>query len=300
VKDLRTQTLKTLVVDAPAKVNLCLHVLGRRADGYHELAMAMQRISLCDRLEISVENGSGVRVSTEGAEIGLGENIVTRAAHLYLQASGIEKSVSILLQKNIPMAAGLGGGSSDAAAVLEALNHLCGRLLPHDVLMELAAQLGADVPFFLFKEPAWATGIGTHLEPLPPLPAVWYLLLNPGFSVSTAWVYQSLQLTKGGELANLPRFSAKSVAELVASLHNDLEVVTAGRYPEIGQMKEFLLARGAQGALMSGSGASVFGIFLSEAQACAAQQAVPADSGWLAFVVSPCGSATTQNLTVPK
>lgn len=283
-------SIKTLIIDAPAKLNLCLHVLGRRADGYHELAMAMQRISLADRLEVSVESGSGIRLHAEGCGLDCEENIAVKAARLYLKNCKIDKRITIFLQKNIPVAAGLGGGSSDAAAVLEAVNRLCEHRIPQEELVGLAAQLGADVPFFLFREPAWATGIGTHLEPLPPLPFVWYLLLNPGFSVSTAWVYQSLQLTKGGELANLPRFSAKSVAGLVTSLHNDLERVTAGRYPEIGQMKEFLLAQGAQGALMSGSGPSVFGIFESEAQACAARRALPAASGWLSFVVRPCPS----------
>lgn len=280
-------TTKTLVVEAAAKLNLCLYVLGRRADGYHELAMAMQRINLSDRLEISVASGTEIRVRTEGGKLDSDENIAAKAARLYLESCGIDRRISILLQKNIPIAAGLGGGSADAAAVLEALNHLCDHRLSSEGLARLAAQLGADVPFFLFKKPAWATGIGTQLEPLPPLPSVWYLLLNPGFAVSTAWVYQSLQLTKGGELANLPRFSVKTVAELVDSLHNDLETVTAGRYPEIGQMKEFLLAQGAEGALMSGSGASVFGIFLSESQACAAQKALPAASGWRSFVVQP-------------
>ncbi|NCO50573.1 MAG: 4-(cytidine 5'-diphospho)-2-C-methyl-D-erythritol kinase [Deltaproteobacteria bacterium] len=284
-------TSKTLVVEPAAKLNLCLHVLGRRADGYHELAMAMQRITLWDRLEISVESGRGISLSTAGGELDCDENIVVRAARLYLETSGIDRRVRLLLQKNIPIAAGLGGGSADAAAVLEALNRLCDHRLSPERLARLAAQLGADVPFFLFKDPAWATGIGTHLEPLSPLPEVWYLLLNPGFAVSTAWVYQSLQLTKGGELANLPRFSVKTVAELVDSLHNDLERITAARYPEIGQMKKFLLEQGAEGALMSGSGASVFGIFLSEAQACAAQRALPPTSSWRSFVVRPCAPA---------
>jgi len=293
-------TSKTLVVEAAAKLNLCLHVLGRRVDGYHELAMAMQRITLCDRLEISVESGRGISLCTTGGELDCDENIAAKAARLYLEASGINRRVSILLQKNIPIAAGLGGGSADAAAVLEALNRFCDHRLSPERLAQLAAQLGADVPFFLFKDPAWATGIGTHLEPLSPLPDVWYLLLNPGFAVSTAWVYQSLQLTKGGELANLPRFSVKTVAELVDSLHNDLERVTAARYPEIGQMKKFLLDQGAEGALMSGSGASVFGIFLSEAQACVAQQALPLASPWRSFVVRPQGISRTQGLTVPK
>ncbi len=279
--------MKTLVIDAPAKINLCLHVLGRRSDGYHELAMAMQRVDLCDRLEICVRAGRGVDVRCEALAADAGENIAARAARLVLHELQLERRVEIEISKRIPIAAGLGGGSSDAAAVLEGLNRLLGMPLAQDRLLALGAQLGADVPFFLFGHPAWATGTGTQLEALPPLPEVCYLLINPGFAVSTAWVYESLRLTKGGELANLPRFSVTSRAELLDALHNDLEIITASRHPEIDEMKSFLLDKGAAGALMSGSGASVFGIFADEAGARSACAAVPGESGWRAFVARP-------------
>jgi 4-diphosphocytidyl-2-C-methyl-D-erythritol kinase len=277
----------TLVVDAPAKINLCLHVLGRRLDGYHELAMAMQQVSLYDRVEISLDDGAGIEVRCDGLDLGQGENIAARAARLFLSAVSLEKRVSIRIDKQIPVAAGLGGGSSDAAAVLSGLNTLCAQPLSQLRLSALAGALGADVPFFLFEPAAWATGTGTTLELLPPLPKVCYLLLNPGFSVSTAAVYQSLQLTKGGELANLPRFSVTTIPELLGALHNDLERVTAERHPEISEMKSFLLKAGALGAMMSGSGASVFGLFVTEEAAQAARAAIPSCLPWKAFVVHP-------------
>ncbi len=279
--------MKTLVIEAPAKINLCLHVLGRREDGYHELAMAMQRISLADRLEVSLAAGEGIGLECDGFDVGAGDNIACRAAELFLRTAGVSGRVDIRMTKRIPVAAGLGGGSSDAAAVLAALNRLCDTPLAGKDLMALAAELGADVPFFLFERPAWATGTGTCLQELPSLPSVCYLVLNPGFAVSTAWVYQSLRLTKGGELANLPRFSVATTADLLAALHNDLEAVTAGRHPEINAMKDFLLANGALGALMSGSGASVFGVFADRGAAEMARLALPAECSWFSAVALP-------------
>ena len=278
--------METLVVNAPAKINLCLHVLGRRADGYHELAMAMQRIDLCDRIEIALSAGAGIDVQCKGVALDGAENIAARAARALLEAAGLTRRVQIRIDKRIPVAAGLGGGSSDAAAVLDGLNQMLGAPLNQEVLAELGGRLGADVPFFLFGRPAWATGIGTRLETLPPLPEVCYLILNPGFEVSTAWVYESLRLTKGGELANLPRFSVTTTEGLLKALHNDLEAVTAERYPEIDRMKDFLKEHGALGALMSGSGASVFGVFTDEETASKACAAV-SQPGWFAFVARP-------------
>ncbi len=249
--------------------------------------MAMQRIDLSDRIEITISDGQGVETCCEGLDLGDTENITSRAAKLFLLKADNACRVSIDIDKRIPVAAGLGGGSSDAAAVLSGLNTLFGNPLSMQDLTEIAAELGADVPFFLFRDPAWATGTGTDLVALPPLPDVCYLVLNPGFAVSTAWVYQSLQLTKGGDLANLPRFSVSTVPDLLAALHNDLEPITAGRHPEIGEMKDFLLKNGASGALMSGSGASVFGVFTERSSAEGAQALLPPDCSWNAFVAQP-------------
>jgi 4-diphosphocytidyl-2-C-methyl-D-erythritol kinase len=273
---------------APAKINLCLHVLGRREDGYHELAMAMQRVDLCDRISIRLDGSVGIRVACQGVEIPAGEeNIAARAARLLLAETGREVGVAMEIEKRIPVAAGLGGGSSDAATVLLGLDALLGTRLGKARLMELGGQLGADVPFFIFAEPAWATGIGDTLAPLPPLPTVAYLLVNPQIAVSTAWVYQSLQLTRGGELANLPRFSVVSREQLCAHLHNDLERVTLQRLPLLVEIKRRLLEQGALGALMSGSGATVFGVFSDFAAARQAGLKLAAAHNWLVFPVRP-------------
>lgn len=273
---------------APAKINLCLHVLGRRADGYHLLAMAMQRVDLCDQVQVCIEEGDDVRVSCAGVEVPLGEeNIAARAVRLVFAEVGIKRSVRITIDKRIPVAAGLGGGSSDAATVMMALDDLLGLGLGTERLMALGLQLGADVPFFIYGRPAWATGIGEQLEPLPDLPPLSYLLVHPGFAVSTAWVYQSLRLTISDEVANLPRFSAGTPAELVGQLHNDLERVTEVAHPQIAQIKQELIAAGSMGALMSGSGATVFGVYQDFDEASRAGYHLQQRFGWKTFPVRP-------------
>lgn len=275
---------------SPAKINLCLHVLGRYDNGYHALAMAMQRIDLCDDIRIRVTTSGEINVTCDGLALAPGENnIATRAARLLFSEAQVDVDVGIdiRIDKRIPVAAGLGGGSSNAATVLLALNDILALHMDNSRLQRLGAQLGADVPFFVFQRPAWATGTGTELTPLPPLPEVAYLLVNPGIAVSTAEVYQSLQLTKGGELANLPRFSVVTKEELCAALHNDLERVTLMRHPLLQQIKQRLLQLGARGALMSGSGATLFGVFdtLDQAQSTASVLAVETD--WWTCPVSP-------------
>lgn len=280
--------MKELELWSPAKINLCLHVLGRRANGYHELAMAMQRVDLCDRIRIRLVAEAGIRVVCAGLDLVSGEeNIAARAAGLVLAETQWAGGVEIEIDKYIPVAAGLGGGSSNAATVLLGLDQLLGLGLGQERLMVLGAQLGADVPFFVFADPAWATGIGTQLERLPALPEVAYLLINPKIAVSTASVYQSLQLTKGGELANLPRFSVVTKSDLCAALHNDLERVTLERYPLIAEIKQLLLDRGAIGALMSGSGATVFGVYNSYAEAESVAALLAKGKDWFVSAVRP-------------
>ncbi len=273
---------------APAKINLCLHVLGRLENGYHELAMAMQRVDLCDDIQIQVGGLPGVRVICAGVELPPDEeNIVARATRLFLEETHINVGIDIEINKRIPVAAGLGGGSSDAATVLLGLSEMLEVDLSSKQLLKMGSRLGADVPFFIFQQPAWATGIGTTLEPLPVLPEVAYLLINPGIAVSTADVYRSLQLTKGGELANLPRFSVVTRDDLCAALHNDLESVTLQRFPLIEEIKQRLLAHGASGALMSGSGATVFGVYSDFTAASRAADELAAGTGWLVYPVHP-------------
>lgn len=272
---------------APAKINLCLHVLGKRPDGYHELAMLMQRVSLYDTVRIALVAERGVRVVCKGVELPPGgENIAARAARRMLELSGADCGVEISIDKAIPVAAGLGGGSSDAATVLMGLDEMLSTALGKERLMAEGGELGADVPFFIFKEAAWATGIGDCLETVPSLAPLWYVLVNPGVAVSTAWVYQNLGLTSPGTVARMPGF-LETTAGVVRLLHNDLEGVTIPRYPVIASLKKRLLGLGASGALMSGSGPTVFGLFEGAEVARAACDELATVPGWRAFLVRP-------------
>lgn len=277
----------TRTILAPAKINLCLHVLGRRPDGYHDLSMIMQRISLFDRIELTLSPTPGVRVACPGLDLPPGEeNIAARAARRMLERAGESRGVDIVLEKNIPAAAGLGGGSSDAAAVLTAMNEMLALGLDRPALMAEGVRLGADVPFFIFRQTAWATGIGDVLEPFDMAVPVWYVLVNPGLAVSTAWVYGNLGLTTPGGAAKIPRFP-KTAGELALLLHNDLERVTVGRYPLLARIKDRLLSSGACGALMSGSGPTVFGVFSEEKDARRAAEGLAGEPQWRVFVARP-------------
>jgi 4-diphosphocytidyl-2-C-methyl-D-erythritol kinase len=275
---------------APAKINLCLHVLGKRPDGYHDLCMVMQRVSLFDRLEIAFTRRKEVRVLCPGVDLPPGgENIAARAARRMLELAASGRGVEVQIDKQIPVAAGLGGGSSDAATVLLGLNEMLGLGLSRQVLMEEGGRLGADVPFFIFGGPALATGIGDILEKIEGIPSVWYLLVNPGVAVSTAWVYRNLGLTSPRDGFKLPGFP-RTAEEVSAFLHNDLESVTAGRFPVITQIKKRLATLGALGGLMSGSGPTVFGVFDAEVAARQAAEVIRGESGWKTFVVQPLAS----------
>jgi 4-diphosphocytidyl-2-C-methyl-D-erythritol kinase len=256
-------------------------VLGKRPDGYHELRMVMQQIDLCDEITLALTAEPGISVSCgrKGVPDGPG-NIAWRAAEVLLARAGGTTGVAITINKKIPVAAGLGGGSSDCAAVLRGMNELLGLGLSLENLREIGVPLGADVPFFLFGRTALAEGIGERLSPLAGVPPVWLVLVNPGIAVSTAWVYQNLRLTAERLLPTLPSF-AGGCADLCAFLANDLETVTIPRFPVIGEIKERLLAAGAHGALMSGSGPTVFGIFAAEAAARrAAAELARVDAAW--------------------
>lgn len=271
---------------APAKINLCLHVTGRRPDGYHELAMLMQRVALFDKVTVALGQGHGVSVLCPGLDLPAGgENLAARAARMFVEHVGLRAQVTVRIDKQVPAAAGLGGGSSDAAAVLLLLDDLLESGLPDHELRQLGRRLGADVPFFLFRRTAWAEGIGDILEEWPGMPPAWVVLINPGFAVSTASVFRNLRLTGNRPKAKIPRFPVR-VEEVVRLLHNDLEPVTCARYPVIGEIKRRLLAEGAAGALMSGSGPTVFGLFRSAPDAQRAASRITAERGWWAAAVS--------------
>lgn len=276
---------------APAKINLCLNVLGKRADGYHDLAMLMQRISLYDRITFRLTTDPGVKVRCTGVSLNPEQdNIAALAAQSLLAFVGLSTGVDIDIDKQIPVAAGLGGGSSDAATVLMALNEMLDLKLSSQVLQDLGVKLGADVPFFIYGHPAWATGIGDELQRVEKLPPIWYVLVNPGIAVSTAWAYGNLRLTSRQDDLKIPRFSS-TVDSVTAVLHNDLEEVTVSHHLEIGEVKRRLVALGAEGALMSGSGSTVFGVFAGKAEAEAAAVQLQKEPAWRVFVAHPVDGA---------
>jgi len=259
---------------SPAKLNLFLKVLGRRADGYHEIASLMQQIDLCDEMDFAVTD-SGIRLQCPGSGLPEDErNIVYRAAGKILEETGHRGGVEIVLRKRIPVAAGLGGGSSNAATTLSALNEILHLNVSAERLQALGASLGADVPFFLFGRSAWAFGIGDRLQPAPEIPPLEFVLVNPGYEVSTRSVYQGLNftLTNQPNHYSIPRFF--TAGDLAKGLHNDLETVTLKLHPDLVQWKERLVSHGALGALMSGSGPTIFGIFDREDRAAQAEAAL--------------------------
>jgi 4-diphosphocytidyl-2-C-methyl-D-erythritol kinase len=261
-------------IKAPAKLNLRLKVTGRRPDGYHELVSIMVPIDFVDLLELRVLQKRGIELFCEGFRVPTDEkNLVYQAAHSFFSRTGIQQGVSIKLTKNIPVAAGLGGGSSDAAATLLTLNKIWSQPLGRSALHELAVHLGADVPFFLHCEPSLARGIGDVLDPLKKWPKFWYVIVTPPVQVSTSWVYGNLKLElTRGEYDYIVKFLRNDPIAVSAILENDLEEVTSAKFPVIDTIKKCLMNAGAEGALMTGSGPSVFGIFSSLNQALSAKQ----------------------------
>ena len=266
---------------SPAKVNLHLEVLGKRPDGYHEIQTLMQRVDLYDQMEIR-EGGAAIRLVTEGEAIPEGmDNLAGRAARLLCQEIGIEGNLEIRIRKRIPVGAGLGGGSGNAATTLTALNALLHAGLDEKSLMILGARLGADVPFFIFQKPALARGKGEILTPVE-LPAqLCFLILVPPFQISTVWAYETYDRLAGKKKEATPiQDSYPDVVNLLPVLKNDLELPAFTRYPEIGRMKEELLRKGARGALMSGSGSVVFGLFVNPEEARQTEQNLMLPPGW--------------------
>jgi len=244
----------------------------------------MQRIGLCDEIEITLHEKRGIRVTCnqEGVPDGSG-NIAWRAAEAMLEQSTRSTGIDICVLKRIPVAAGLGGGSSDAATVLMGLNELLELDFSDERLMEIGVKLGADVPFFIFKKTALAEGIGDKLSPVEGLPPVWIVLVNPNIHVSTQWVYQNLRLTKKEDTYKLPRFYGQ-VEDVCSILSNDLEAVTIEKFPVISKIKEMLMSTGASGVLMSGSGSTVFAVFADEDSARRSFEVVSKVSGWSSFL----------------
>ena len=256
-------SLPSIELLSPAKVNLRLEVLRRRGDGYHEIRTILQRISLSDRLRISLKREKGISVITDSPRLPVDEgNLAYRAASSLLEEAEARVGVEVHIQKRIPISSGLGGGSSNAASTLMGLNRILKLNFSKGRLMEIGARIGADIPFFMLERTAMATGIGEKLEPLEIRPSIWLVLVNPGWEVSTRWAYEELnfKLTKRPIHIKLPPFFS-DIGQVAHILHNDLESVTISAYPEIDGMKAELLSQGAVGSLMTGSGPTVFGLF---------------------------------------
>jgi len=258
--------VKALRFKSPAKVNLRLEVLRRRDDGYHELRTILQKISLSDIVSVSLKKEKGISISTDHPRLPIGRgNLVYRAAQMILKKSEYKGGLHIDIRKEIPLGAGLGGGSSNAAATLKGLDKLLEIGLPTKELMKMGLGIGADVPFFFLDGAAIAAGVGERLKKME-LPDLSYVLINPNFEVSTRWAYQNFVLTKRHFHFNLQGF-VKTPEGISRLLWNDLEGVVSHKYPQIEGMKKMLLSAGALGALMTGSGPTVFGLFSGKREA---------------------------------
>lgn len=256
-------------LSAPAKINLFLHILHRRQDGYHELVTRMQKIDLCDRLKIDLSDEPGVVFTC--SDKALSEEVINLAevaAQKFLEAAQLSdlRGVRIHLEKNIPIAAGLGGGSSDAGSVLKGLNALLEYPLSPGSLTELAKSIGADVPFFAASHNAViATGTGEYLSAVPDIEGFWILLVNPGFGVSTRSIFENYALTTVSKNSKVPssRINGLDIFS-PEQMHNDLEPVAMLGHPMINTIKQSLIETGAVAAMMSGSGPTVYGLFPSK------------------------------------
>ncbi|HXG53366.1 MAG TPA: 4-(cytidine 5'-diphospho)-2-C-methyl-D-erythritol kinase [candidate division Zixibacteria bacterium] len=281
-------------IRAPAKINLGLRVTGKRKDGYHLIDSILAPISLWDEVEIRRRPVAG-RKARPRRQISVScvppiaprgrRNIAYRAAELLLSEARVDASIVIRIRKRIPVGAGLGGGSSDAAAALIGLNRLLRLGWTRRRLARLAVRLGADVPFFVYGRTARARGIGERLTPVSGLRRLWLVVLYPGFPVATSWAYRNAPVKLTKPIANTSITSRlRSLKGLPEILVNDLEAVTLARYPRIRRLKESLAQQGAVLALMSGSGSSVFGVFTSRQKAAQAFARLRKEEGVHAFL----------------
>ena len=273
-----------ITIAAPAKINLGLDVIRRRPDGYHEVRMIMQMLDLHDTVSMEITSEPGIHLTMDLPDLPTDEgNIAFRAADVMMKRFGIREGVRIHIEKRIPVAAGMAGGSTDCAAVLDGMNSLFKLGLDRQALMDIGVTLGADVPYCLLRQTALSEGIGELLTPLPALPDCPVLIAKPPVSVSTGHVYQSLKLD---EIIRHPDIDGMAQALKAGDLHgvtgrlgNVLETVTVKEHPVIEDIKKIMISNGALGALMSGSGPTVFGIYDNEASAKMAYEKLSAQGG---------------------
>lgn len=271
--------MDSMKLKAYAKINLGLDVLRKREDGYHEVRMVMQMVNLYDRIELVKKKNPGIEVKTNLYYLPTNQdNLVYKAANLLIEEFQIKEGIQIHLRKYIPVSAGMAGGSSDAAAVLFGMNRMFRLGLSLEELMKRGIKLGADIPYCIMRGTALSEGIGEKLTPLPSVPSCKVLIAKPAVSVSTRFVYENLKLQElnshpdiDGIIENIKRKDIRGMAE---RLGNVLETVTIPAYPVIEDIKNVMKEQGALNALMSGSGPTVFGLFIEEKQARAAWEKV--------------------------
>jgi 4-diphosphocytidyl-2-C-methyl-D-erythritol kinase len=281
--------IKTLQARAFAKINIGLKVLAKRPDGFHEIRTIYQTVGLADRLEVSISSRrKGIRLECDHRELSSGrDNLVYRAAGLWQGARGFKGGISLKLEKKIPMGAGLGGGSSDAAVTLLALERLTGNQLGLPARQELAAKVGSDVPLFFLGGRVLGCGRGEEVYPLTDLPARHCLIAFPGFSVSTAEAYRALglRLTERTEERRINALGMRSPFPLEAwgPAENDFEWFVFARWPELAKVKRQLIRAGAETASLTGSGSALYAVYESAQQLNRAASRIPA--GWKVFKV---------------
>jgi 4-diphosphocytidyl-2-C-methyl-D-erythritol kinase len=312
--------METLRLDSPAKINLRLEIIKKREDGYHELKTVLQKISLHDTLHFSLRNEKGIVIESDHPDLPTGRtNLVYKAIQSIMRESDYQGGIHVGIEKRIPLGAGLGGGSSDAATTLKAIANLLKLDFSQKKLMEMGLGIGADVPFFFLEGSAIGSGIGERLKKID-LPTLWYVLIYPNFEVSTRWAYQNFVLTRstaikpralgggrslcsGSTLSkpqhlwgvegltnqrihcNLYKF-LNTPEGFSHMLFNHLEALVSKKYPQIGIMEKILLSTGALGTLMTGSGPTVFGLFQDEKSSVVAYSKIKklvARRGWIVF-----------------
>lgn len=264
--------MEKLTLECRAKINLAIDVLRKREDGYHDVEMILKEIALSDRMTLTLRTDGKIVISSDSAALPLGEgNLAYRAARLFFEYLGRTEGVEIHIEKRIPMGAGLGGGSADAAGVLKGLNAIFGNPFDVDALLRLGARLGSDVPFCVLGGCAKATGIGDILTPFPMPPALHCVIAKPEPFVSTKWVYENLDLSKRPDGLNVSEVAEGirrgDLSAICQNAANILETVTIPAYPIVGWIKEAFLESGAVLSLMSGSGSAVFGLFTTQQKA---------------------------------
>jgi 4-diphosphocytidyl-2-C-methyl-D-erythritol kinase len=260
---MRCNMKELLHFESPAKINLRLEILRKREDGYHEIRTILQKISLRDILYFSLRKEKVISIKADHPNLPTGKaNLVYKAVQSMMRESGYRGGILVEIKKRIPLGAGLGGGSSNAATTLKAMNQLLNLNVSKKRLMEMGMEIGADVPFFFLEGAAVGSGIGERLRKIE-LPVLWFVLIYPNFEVSTRWAYQNFVLTNQRIHFSLQKFT-KTPEGISHIFLNHLEEVVSKKYPQIDTMKKILCSAGALAALMSGSGPTVFGIFSDE------------------------------------